>query len=266
MKIPDLRRDLAGGTAEQLTQRALAEADAAIASLQEAGHGVAALLLDTLFSTEGLCALPPGYLDGLVKRVRAAGGLYIADEVQPGFGRTGAQWWGYQAHGVVPDIATLGKPMGNGHPIGGTVTRPELANAFLQDAMFFNTFAGNPVSAAVGMAVLDVIEQEQLLRNALEVGDYLQQRLHALAERHDCVACVRGQGLFFGLELVDQARAPATAAARRLINDMRRRGVLISTIGPHGNVLKMRPPMVFGREHADLLIGALDEALGTLAV
>lgn len=268
LKIPDLRRDLAGGTPEQLTQRALLEADTAIASLQESGHGVAALLLDTIFSTEGLCALPPGYLDGLVERVRAAGGLYIADEVQPGFGRTGAQWWGYQAQGAVPDIVTLGKPMGNGHPIAGTVTRPELANAFLRDAMFFNTFAGNPVSAAVGMAVLDVIEQEQLLRNASEVGDYLQQRLHALAERHECVASVRGQGLFFGLELVEHRRshAPATVAARRLINDMRRRGVLISTIGPHGNVLKMRPPMVFSREHADLLIGALGDALEALEV
>lgn len=264
LKIPDVRRDLtAGGTPEQLTERALMEADAAIASLQSAGHGVAALLLDTLFSTEGLCGLPPGYLDGLVARVHAAGGLYIADEVQPGFGRTGAHWWGYQSHGVVPDVVTLGKPMGNGHPIGGTVTRPELANGFLQDAMFFNTFAGNPVSAAVGLAVLDVIEQEQLLRNALDVGEYLQQRLHVLTERHEQVAAVRGRGLFFGLELVKdrRSRTPATDDARRLVNDMKRRGVLISTIGPHGNVLKMRPPMVFARDHADMLIETLEEAL-----
>ena len=146
------------------------------------------------------------------------------------------------------------------------MTRPELANAFLNDAMFFNTFAGNPVSAAVGLAVLDVIEQEQLVRNARATGDYVQQQLGALAERHERVVAVRGKGLFFGLELVKdrRSRTPATAEARSLINDMRRRGILISTIGHHGNILKMRPPMVFGREHADLLLTNLDEALRAL--
>ena len=266
LRIPDLHRDLVDGvTPELLTQRSLAEADAAIASLQEAGHGVAALLVDTLFSTEGLCRLPPGYLPGLVARVRAAGGFYIADEVQPGFGRTGDHWWGYQAHGVVPDLVTMGKPMGNGHPMGATVTRPELAHGFLNEAMFFNTFAGNPVSAAVGMAVLDVIERERLLENARLTGAYVAEQLRALAGRHACIASVRGRGLFFGLELVDLAtRQPASHAARRLINDMKRRGVLVSTIGPNDNVLKMRPPMVFGRQHADLLIGTFDEALCAL--
>jgi 4-aminobutyrate aminotransferase-like enzyme len=202
----------------------------------------------------------------LVARVRAAGGLFIADEVQPGFGRTGEHFWGYQGYDVVPDLVTLGKPIGNGHPIGALITRPELANAFLEDAMFFNTFAGNPVSAAVGLAVLDVIEQQELLRNAGQTGAYIQERLLELAGRHARVLAVRGKGLFFGLELVKdrQTRTPATAEARRLINDMRRRGVLISTIGHHGNVLKMRPPMVFGREHADLLIDALDQALAAL--
>ena len=267
LRLPDVLRDLAdGGTAEELVERALAEADAAIASLQSDGHGVAALMLDALFTTEGLTRLPPRYLERLVAKVRAAGGLFIADEVQSGFGRTGEHFWGHQSFDVVPDLVTLGKPMGNGHPIGGTVTRPELANAFLKDAMFFNTFAGNPVSAAVGLAVLDVIEQQQLVSHAHEVGEYLQTRLRDLAERHEPVIAVRGKGLFFGLELVSDrsTRAPATAEARRLINEMRRRGVLISTIGHHGNVLKMRPPMVFGREHADMLIGTLDEALGAM--
>ena len=267
LRLPDVPRDLAkGGTKEQLTERALAQADAAIASLQSEGHGVAALLLDTIFSSEGLTRLPPGYLEQLVAKVRAAGGLFIADEVQPGFGRTGEHFWGYQSFDLVPDIATMGKPMGNGHPIGATVTRPELANEFLNDAMFFNTFAGNPVSAAVGLAVLDVIEQEQLVRNARATGDYVQQQLGALAERHERVVAVRGKGLFFGLELVKdrRSRTPATAEARSLINDMRRRGILISTIGHHGNILKMRPPMVFGREHADLLLTNLDEALRAL--
>lgn len=267
LRIPDVTRDLAAGEdAAALTQRALADADAAIASLQQAGHGVSALVLDTLFSTEGLNRLPAGYLAGLVERVRAAGGLFIGDEVQPGFGRMGDHWWGYQAHGVTPDIVTMGKPMGNGHPIGAAVTRPDLAHAFLKDAMYFNTFGGNPVSAAVGMAVLDVIEQEGLLRNAQVMGAYLQTELVRLAARHERIASVRGQGLFFGLELVDdrQTRTPATAATRRLVNDMKRRGVLISAIGPHSNVLKMRPPMVFGREHAEQLLHTLDEALGAL--
>lgn len=267
LRLPDVLRDLAaGGTAEELAERALADADVAIDSLQREGHGVAALMLDTLFTTEGLTRLPPGYLERLVAKVRAAGGLFLADEVQSGFGRTGEHFWGHQSFDVVPDLVTLGKPMGNGHPIGGTVTRPELANAFLKDAMFFNTFAGNPVSAAVGLAVLDVIEQQQLVSHAHEVGEYLQSRLRNLAERHERVIAVRGKGLFFGLELVSDrsTRVPATAEARWLINEMRRRGVLISTIGHHGNVLKMRPPMVFERDHADLLIGTLDEALGAM--
>ncbi len=267
LRIPDVWRDLAdGGTPEQLTERALAEADAAIAALQQAGYGVAALLLDTIFSTEGLSRLPPGYLEQLVARVRVAGGLFIADEVQPGFGRTGEHFWGYQSYEVVPDVVTLGKPMGNGHPIGAAITRPELANAFLEDAMFFNTFAGSPVSAAVGLAVLDVIERQQLVRNAHDTGEYLQQRLRELALRHERVLAVRGKGLFFGLELVTdpRTRAPATMETRRLINDMRQRGVLISAVGHHGNVLKMRPPMVFEREHADLLLTTLEEALGAL--
>ena len=267
LRMPDLLNDLAhGDTPEQLAERALGEADAAIASLQREGHGVAALLVDTLFTTEGLTRLPPRFLERLVAKVREAGGLFIADEVQSGFGRTGEHLWGYQSYDVVPDFVTLGKPMGNGHPIGGTVTRPELANAFLKDAMFFNTFAGNPVSAGVGLAVLDVIEKQQLVRNAHEVGEYLQQHLQALTERHEQAVAVRGKGLFFGLELVAdrRTRTPATAGARQLINDMRRRGVLISTIGHHGNILKMRPPMVFGREQADLLVGTLDDALSAM--
>lgn len=267
LRLPDLLRDLTdGGTAEELAARALADAEAAISSLQREGHGVAALLLDTIFGSEGLTRLPPGYLQRLVVKVRAAGGLFIADEVQPGFGRTGEHFWGYQSHGVVPDVATLGKPMGNGHPIGGTVTRPDLAHEFLKEAMFFNTFAGNPVSAAVGLAVLDVIEREHLVHNAHQMGEYVQQRLRELVGRHERVIAVRGKGLFFGLELVTDRhrRAPATADARRLVNEMRRRGVLISSIGHHGNILKIRPPMVFGREHADLLVNTLDDALHAL--
>ena len=267
LRLPDVLRDSAQGvTPEKLAERALAEADAAIASLQAKGYGVAALLLDTMLSSEGLTRVPPGFLEELVARVRGAGGVFIADEIQPGLGRTGERFWGYQAYEVVPDFVTLGKPMGNGHPIGAVVTRPELANAFLESAVYFNTFAGNPVSAAVGLAVLDVIERQQLIRNARETGEYLQSRMSELAERHERASTVRGKGLFFGLELLSDrsTRAPATADARRVINGLRRRGVLVGTMGPHGNILKIRPPMVFGRDHADLLLAALDEELGSL--
>ncbi len=201
--------------------------------------------------------------DGPVELVRAAGGLYIADEVQPGFGRLGDHMWGHQLYGAKPDMVTLGKPMGNGHPIGGTIVRRELADRFLHDAMYFNTFGGNPVSAAVGMAVLDVIEQERLLDNAARVGAFVQEGLLALQKRHDIVGAVRGRGLFFGLDLVRDRRtkAPAEAECKQLVNEMRRRGVLISRIGPHGNVLKMRPPMVFSRDNTALLLETLEDAL-----
>lgn len=267
IRVPDVHRDRRDGESDEaLTQRSLVQLDAAIESLQAEGHGVCALLLDTIFSTEGLLALPEGWLAAAVARVHAAGGLFIADEVQPGFGRTGVAMWGYQAQGVVPDFVTLGKPIGNGHPMAATLTRPALANPFLADTMFFNTFGGNPVSAAVGLAVLDVLEGEQLIANARAVGDYLQQQLQQLARRHAIIGRVRGQGLFFGLELVKdhQTFAPATAETRRLVNDLRRRGVLISSIGPYHNVLKMRPPMVFRREHADLLLELLEPAIAAL--
>lgn len=267
IRVPDVHRDRREGESDEaLTQRCLVELDAAIESLQAAGHGVSALMLDTIFSTEGLLALPAGWLAAAVARVHAAGGLFIADEVQPGFGRTGVAMWGYQMQGVVPDFVTLGKPIGNGHPMAATLTRPALANPFLADTMFFNTFGGNPVSAAVGLAVLDVLEGEQLIANARTVGDYLQQQLQQLAQRHPIIGRVRGHGLFFGLELVKdhQSFAPATAETRQLVNDLKRRGVLISSIGPDNNVLKMRPPMVFQREHADLLLELLEPAIAAL--
>lgn len=264
--VPDLDQDHEEPVSPQeVTRRALMEVDEAIASLQAAGFGVAALLVDTLFSTEGLLRLPPGYLEGVVERVRAAGGFYIADEVQPGFGRTGDAWWGYQAYGVVPDFVTMGKSMGNGHPIGGVVTRPDLAHGFLKDAMYFNTFGGNPVSAAVGMALLDVIEGEHLIANARTLGTHIQKQLFSLANEYECIEQVRGKGLFFGIELVNpDSRAPDGDFAKRLINEMKRRGVLVSTIGPHGNVLKMRPPMVFDKANADLMLEVLNDTLTAL--
>jgi 4-aminobutyrate aminotransferase-like enzyme len=195
--------------------------------------------------------------------VREAGGLYIADEVQGGFGRTGNQWWSHEAEGVIPDIATLGKPMGNGHPISGVVARADLIEHFGEWGMYFNTFGGNPVSCAAGMAVLDVLEQENLLDNAVNVGGYVAEGLRALQQEYEVFGDVRDKGLFFAVELVKdrESKAPATEVATRLINLMRQKSVLISRIGRHDNILKMRPPMPFSTEHADLLLSALADCM-----
>lgn len=244
---------------------ALAQADAAIASLEDAGHGLSALLIDPAFSNEGLPDVPREYLAGLAERVRAAGGLVIADEVQSGFGRLGGALWGHEAVGIEPDLVTLGKPMGNGHPIGGVVTSERVLEEFGSRNMFFNTFAGNPVSSAIGLAVLQEIEDRGLVAHAASLGEVVRERLGVLAAAHARVKAVKGRGLFFGLELVDDAGRPDAALARRVVEGMYRRGVLISRIGPDDNVLKIRPPLVIGREELDLLLGTLDEVLGEAA-
>ena len=196
--------------------------------------------------------------------MRQAGGVCIADEVQVGFGRVGTHYWGFETQDVVPDIVVLGKPMGNGHPLAGVVTTREIADSFSNGMEFFSTFGGNPVSCAVGMAVLDVIEEERLQQNALETGGYLRERLEALMTWHAIVGDVRGQGLFLGVELVlDRAdQTPAPDQAAYAANRMRDRGVLISTDGPYRNVLKIKPPLVFTRADADLLADTLDAVLG----
>jgi 4-aminobutyrate aminotransferase-like enzyme len=219
-----------------------------------------------MYSAEGLPVVPTGYLAKAVAMVRDAGGLFISDEVQAGFGRSGSHMWGHQLHSVVPDIVTMGKPMGNGHPLAGVVARADILNAFRERVMYFNTFGGNPVSCAVGMAVLDVLEQEQLQENARIVGAYVIDGLKKLQEKYDLIGDVRGYGLFFGAELVldRTSKEPATAETKRIVNGMRDRGVLISRIGASDNVLKMRPPMPFSRANADQLLAALDECLAAV--
>jgi 4-aminobutyrate aminotransferase-like enzyme len=198
--------------------------------------------------------------------VHAAGGYFIADEVQAGFGRLGSHMWGHQKLGVVPDIVTMGKPMGNGHPLAAVVARRELVEAFTGRNMYFNTFGGNAVSAAVGTAVLDVIEEERLVENARDVGAYTLEKLSKLGVRHALIGDVRGAGLFFAVELVAdrKSKTPATAPTKRLVNLMRERGVLISRIGIHDNILKIRPPMPFSTQHADLLVDTLDQTMAAL--
>jgi 4-aminobutyrate aminotransferase-like enzyme len=198
--------------------------------------------------------------------VRAAGGLCVADEVQVGFGRVGSHWWAFETQGVVPDIVTMGKPIGNAHPMAALVTTREVAASFNNGMEYFNTFGGNPVSCAAGLAVLDVIEQGDLRRNALDIGNYLIERFRDMQERHEVIGDVRGMGLFLGIELVADRRTkePATALAKKICDGARARGVLMGTEGPGDNVLKMRPPMIFTRANADHLLSVLEDTFETV--
>ncbi len=247
-------------------ERYAADADVAIASLAKAGLKPAAYICDSAFMTNGVLQPCPGYLSGVFDRVRAAGGLCLADEVQAGFGRMGSHFWGFQHHGVTPDIVTIGKPAGNGHPIGIVITRPEIYEAFIRDTAFFSTFGGNNVSCAAGMAVLDVIETEGLVQNATDVGACFKAGLQALMHQHDLIGCVRGTGLALSIELVTDraAKTAASAETKRLMNLMRDQGVLTGNEGPHGNIIKIRPPIVFSRAHVDIAVQAFDAALALI--
>lgn len=249
-----------------LGQRMVAEIKAAIAAMQADGIKPAALLVDTIFSSDGVFADPPGFLKDAAEAIRAAGGLFIADEVQPGFGRTGDAFWGFLRHGVVPDMVTMGKPMGNGHPMAAMVAKPEILKVFGERTRYFNTFGGNPVSCAVGMAVLDVIEQEGLQANAKQVGAYMQQGLREIASRRRLIGDVRGAGFFIGVELVmdRDTKAPATEATTALVNGLRDKRILISASGPAANILKIRPPLVFSQDNADLFLTAVDQTLAEI--
>lgn len=237
--------------------------EAAIADLRAHGVKPAGLIVDTIFSSDGVFSDPAGFLKPAVAAIRQAGGIFIADEVQPGFGRTGEAMWGFQRHSLVPDIVTMGKPMGNGYPVAALVARPDILAPFGAHCRYFNTFGGSPVAMAAARAVLDVIVEERLRERALDTGRYLRQGLTALADKFPALGDVRGAGLFIGLELfTDRAsRSPATELTGRLVNELRRRRVLISATGPDANVLKIRPPLPFGRTEADIFLNALEASL-----
>ena len=243
--------------------RYAANVNEALALLQSRGIKPAAFVIDTIISSSGVVAPPAGYLSRVAEIVRDAGALFVADEVQPGFGRTGRHFWGFEADGVAPDIVTMGKPMGNGHPLSAVVTRRDLVDRFSGFGRYFNTFGGNPVSCAAGLAVLDIIDSENLQQNALEVGQHLIDGLWKLADDHLCIGDVRGTGLFLAVELVTDRdeRTPATELTGRIVNDLRDRGVLTGAIGPDANILKLRCPMVLTRANADFALNALDDVL-----
>ncbi|MEM9370164.1 MAG: aspartate aminotransferase family protein [Pseudomonadota bacterium] len=235
----------------------------AIARLKRRKCGFAGFICDSIFSSDGVFPDPTGFLVSAVEAVHAAGGLYIADEVQPGFARTGETFWGFARHGVEPDIVTMGKPMGNGFPMSGMVTQPELLEAFCEDFGYFNTFGGNPVAAAAGMAVLDVIADEDLMGNACRVGAHLMSRLGELARHQPRIAAVRGAGLFLGvdLSLPDAPDCPDPDLATRVINGLKDRGVLIGAAGKYGHTLKLRPPLCLSENEADFFTDAFGETL-----
>jgi 4-aminobutyrate aminotransferase-like enzyme len=245
-----------------LGERYASLVDEAIGVLDDKGQRVAAFLCDTIFDTQGTLEAPADYFEKVYAKIRAAGGLCIADEVQAGLSRTG-KYWGFEHYNVVPDIVTLGKPMGDGHPVAAVVTTPEIAESFSNASFYFNTFGGNPVSAAVGKAVLEVIRDEAITDHVEETGAYLRKQLEALAERHAIIGDVRGKGLFLGIELVADrvSREPANEVARDLPDRLRDEGILVGLSGRLGNVLKIRPPLVFSRDNADFLVRTLDRTL-----
>ena len=263
---PDTYR-LPGSMGVTWARRAAARLDDAVADLAGRGFRPAAVFIDGGFTSDGIFDPPPGYVEELVRRTHAAGALYVADEVQAGYGRTGDGTWSFSATGIVPDVVTLGKPMGNGHPVAAVITRSDIVDRFAAETEFFSTFGGNPVACAAAMAVLDVLQEERLPGNAAAVGEEIRAGVRALAERHPAIGDVRGRGLMIGIELVADARgrAPDAALASRVQNGMRDRGVLVGTTGRAGNVLKVRPPLVITPDEAAVLLGALGESLAAAA-
>ena len=231
----------------------------AVQELEAAGFGCSGILLCPMFANEGLPSLPPGWLDKAVAAIRAAGGIVIADEVQPGFGRAGSHFWGHDKLGFAPDVVVMGKPMANGHPVGAVATRPDVMAAFRNAFSYFNTFGGNPVSAAAALAGLEVIRDEGLQENAARVSAHVAQRMAVL--RHPLLRDTRSNGLFFGAEFSLDDGQPATRFCADLVEAMVARGVLMNVIGAGRNILKIRPPMPFSIENADYLMDRLEIAL-----
>lgn len=240
---------------------AIQDTDGAIARLAEQGFAPAAFYIDTGITSSGIFDPPPAWAAAVTARVRAAGGLIVADEVQYGLGRSGSHFWGFERRGLEPDIVTMGKPVGNGYPMGVVIANRALIEAFQAAFGFFSTFGGNPVAAAAGLAVLKVLDQEQLMANAAATGGYLRAQLESVAARHECLGQVRGAGLLLGLDVLGPDGQAAKLRNKRMVNALATEfRILIGYEGPQASILKLRPPMPFGREHADLLVHAIDAA------
>jgi 4-aminobutyrate aminotransferase-like enzyme/Ser/Thr protein kinase RdoA (MazF antagonist) len=261
--MPDVYRGLYKASDPEAGKKYAGEVRAAVKKLRQAGEKPAVFICESLPGVGGQIVLPENYLKEAYRYVREAGGVCIADEVQVGFGRVGTHFWGFETQGVTPDIVTFGKPIGNGHPLAAVVTTPEIAASFSTGMEYFNTFGGNPVSCAAGLAVLDVIGDEKLQENSLKVGSRLKVGLKALIEKYRVIGDVRGMGLFIGIELVKDRESlePAKEEAAVIVERMKEKGVLLSVDGPLHNVLKIKPPIVFNEENADFVVHTLDEVL-----
>lgn len=233
------------------------------AQLSDLKQPLCAFISESIISTAGQITLAPGFLKSAYEQTRAAGGICIADEVQIGMGRVGEHFWGFELHGVIPDIVTIGKPIGNGHPLAAVVTTPEIAQSFLTGMEYFNTFGGNPVSAAIGQAVLDVVADQGLQANAQKMGNYLMDSVRALASKIPVIGDVRGSGLFIGVELVldQKTQEPATAITAQLLEFAKNQGVFLSSDGPANNVLKIKPPMIISKTDVDLFLSVFKDGL-----
>jgi 4-aminobutyrate aminotransferase-like enzyme len=264
--FPDAYRPLeAGLSADALGERYLAEVRAAIDDFAAAGTPLAGILLCSILANEGLPDIPAGFMGRAAAMVREAGGVVILDEVQAGFCRTGS-WWGYQVSDVVPDIVTMGKPMGNGYPLSACAGRADLVGVFRERTGYFNTFSSTPVHAAVGMAVIDELEDRGLAAQAADVGEHLRSALREIATTCEPMGDVRGHGLFVGIDwVVDRdGREPDVAGAARVANALKDRGFLVSNAGAYDNLVKIRPPLVFERRHADLFLEAFAETVAAV--
>ncbi len=261
--IPDDYRGIHRRGESELGRKYAAPITEILQKLKKEGRGAAAFIAETLPSVAGQIVFPPGYLIEVYKHVRAAGAVCIADEVQVGFGRLGTHFWGFETQAAVPDIVVLGKPIGNGIPLAAVVTTPEIAASFANGMEFFSTFGGNPVACAAGMAVLDVLEADHLQQNALNVGAKWLEDLRALQLKYPLIGDVRGIGLFLGIDLVTdrEARTPATTQAHYVVNRLRDLGILAGTDGPHHNVIKLRPPLIFSAADAAFFTSNLSSIL-----
>lgn len=250
-----------------LADRFTRDVEGAIADLRRHGIRPAMLILDSVFTSDGLLPDPPGFLRGAAAAIRQAGGLFVADEVQPGFGRTGQHMWGFQRHDVIPDIVTMGKPMGNGQPIAGLLVTQDAVARFGRDSRYFNTFAGNTVSCAAAVAVLDTIEREWLIAHAARIGDGLREGIAGLAGRHPAIGDVRGAGMFVGVEIVADrlTREPDRETTSRVVNLLRDKGILLSACAKGHNVLKIRPPLVLTEKQVAMVVQGIDEAFAEAA-
>ena len=259
--LPDLYRGLYRADNPKAAEKYREHVVAVIEQLR--ARRLCGFIAESLPSVGGQIVLPANYLPAVYQAVRAAGGICIADEVQTGYGRIGTHFWGFENYGVIPDIVVLGKPIGNGHPIGAVITTTEIAESFANGMEFFSTFGGNNVSCAIGLAVLDVVQDDKLQLHAYNVGERMLGQLRESMNRHEIIGDVRGSGMFLGVELVKsrETREPATMEADVIVNQLRDEQILVGTDGPFHNVLKIRPPMPFNASDADRLVEVLDQKL-----